>query len=122
MGQLFYGSETQPAVIPDHLLAHVKVVATTKLRRGECFTLSWAHPEDVPGGRTSIWMQPAIPLRFVFDSPEQDDIDPAYLQELAEAANKNSGIVIDWRESPDRLHADLTQAAEAPPRISAVAA
>lgn len=121
MGQLFYGAETQPAVIPDHVLAHVKVVATTKLRRGECFTLSWKHPDGVPGGRTAIWIQPAIPLKFVFDSAEPEQIDPSYLQELSQAASRNGGIVIEWQETPDCVPADLTPA-EAPRHISAVAA
>lgn len=101
MGHLFYGSETQPAEIPDRVLAHVKFVATTKLRRGESFTLSWRHPDDRPGGRTSIWMQPAIPLRFVFDSVEPEQLDRAYLNELAHAANTNGGMILDWRESID---------------------
>lgn len=98
MGKLYYGSESTPAVIPDRLLAHIKVVATTKLRRGESFTLSWRHTGDEPGGKTSLWMQPAIPLRFVFDSAEPDEIDPKYLKELAESAYSNAGLVIDERD------------------------
>ena len=49
MGYLFYGNTAEPIEIPDRLLAHLKVVVATKLRRSESFTLSWRHTEDIPG-------------------------------------------------------------------------
>ena len=58
MGKLFYGTNSAPIEIPDRLLAHVKVVMATKLRRGEAFTLGWTGPQ----GRESIWVQQSIPL------------------------------------------------------------
>ncbi|QEW02118.1 hypothetical protein [Microbacterium lushaniae] len=95
MGRLFYGNATQPIEMPDRLLAHIKVVTATKLRRGESFTLSWRHPEDVPGGRSTIWLQPSIPLRFVFSTPEPELLDPAFLKDLANAANSSGGLSVD---------------------------
>lgn len=95
MGYLYYGNSDQPIEIPDRLLAHVKVVTATKLRRGESFTLSWRHPEGAPGGRSTVWMQPSIPLRFVFSSPEPEVLDPAYLKELANSAHSTGGLMID---------------------------
>jgi hypothetical protein len=94
MGQLFYGSADQPIDIPDRLLAHLKVVVATKLRRSESFTLSWSHRDDEPKGRSTIWLHSAIPLRFVFASAEPEELDPALLQELARAANSSGGLVI----------------------------
>ena len=41
MAQLYYGNSADPIEMPDRLLAHVKVVLATKLRRSESFTLSW---------------------------------------------------------------------------------
>jgi hypothetical protein len=95
MGYLFYGNADQPIEIPDRLLAHIKVVTATKLRRGESFTLSWRHSEDIPGGRSTIWLQPAIPLRFVFTSAEPELLNPSYLKELANAANSSGGLTVD---------------------------
>lgn len=95
MGYLFYGNADQPIEIPDRLLAHIKVVTATKLRRGESFTLSWRHPEDVPGGRSTIWLQPAIPLRFTFSSVEPEMLNPAFLKDLANAANSSGGLTVD---------------------------
>ena len=103
VGFLYYGSEAQPAEMPDRILAHLKLIATTKLRRGESFTLTWRHAAGMPEGRTSIWMQPSIPLRFVFATAEPEQLDPDYLQELATSANSANGLTIDWdSETSDR--------------------
>lgn len=95
MGHLFYGSSERPIRIPDRTLAHVKVVIATKLRRGESFTMSWRHPDNEDGGRSTIWIQPSIPLRFVFGSVEPETLDPALLQSYATSANSSSGLTID---------------------------
>ena len=71
MATLFYGASDVPIHIEDRALAHLKIVIATKLRRQESFTLSWRHPEGEPGGRSTIWIHPSIPLRFTFDEPEQ---------------------------------------------------
>jgi hypothetical protein len=95
MGKLFYSNATEPIDIDDRLLAHVKVVVATKLRRGESFTLSWKHLPGEAGGRSTIWLQPAIPLRFVFSSAENETLDPAFLRDMANAANSSGGLTID---------------------------
>lgn len=92
MAHLFYGAECAPIDIPDHLLAHVKIVIATKLRRNESFMMSWRHPDG--SGRSAVWIQPAIPLRFVFEMSEQPELDRVLLARLAEAANSNAGLVL----------------------------
>lgn len=94
MGLLYYGNASDEIEIPDRLLAHVKVVMTTKLRRGESFTVSWVHAAGTAGGRSTIWLDPSIPLRFVFDSAEAEELDSALLTELAREANATSGLMI----------------------------
>jgi hypothetical protein len=101
MGLLYYGAERTPSEIPDRILAHMKVVTATKLRRNESFTVSWRHDDNGRPGRTTLWMQPSIPLRFVFDSPEPEMLDPAYLQELATAAASSQGLMLDWTGHSD---------------------
>lgn len=81
-----------PIHIEDRALAHLKVVIATKMRRGESFTLSWQHPEDEPRGRSTIWLHPAIPLRFVFDEPEPPVLNRQFIEELANSANTSGGI------------------------------
>ncbi|MFV9424515.1 hypothetical protein [Microbacterium sp. S1037] len=95
MAKLFYGTTPEPILVDDRMLAHVKVVAATKLRRGESFTLSWTHRADEPGGRSTIWLQPAIPLRFVFDSEQPESLDQELLKRLANDANSSRGLSLD---------------------------
>ena len=107
MGQLFYGN-AEPIIIPDRQLAYFKVIATTKLRRSESFTVSWHHVDDTPGARTTIWLQPAIPLRFVFDQAAPEELSSAHLRELAERANSAAGLTLDLAEDLDADLHELT--------------
>lgn len=94
MGTLFYGDSGTPIGIDDRALAHVKVAITTKLRRGESFTLSWIHPEDQTRGRSTIWVHPSIALRFVFDSPDPAELSRDCVEELMRSANSTGGITL----------------------------
>ncbi|MFF7681523.1 hypothetical protein ACFZA2_02095 [Microbacterium sp. NPDC007973] len=115
MGHLFYGTSTEPIRIPDRLLSHLKVVTTTKLRRSESFTLSWTHVDGTPG-RSTLWLQPAIPLRFVFDSAEPETLDATTLKSMAEMANSSAGLVVDLRvEIPEAHPTRVTPARVATP-------
>ncbi|HEY9306833.1 MAG TPA: hypothetical protein VIP82_03420 [Microbacterium sp.] len=93
MAELIYGAEGDPVHMPEHLLAHVKLVVATKLRRNESFMLTWRHPDG--SGRSSVWLEPSIPLRFVFETIEEPAIDHALLANLAAAASSNGGLVLD---------------------------
>ena len=103
MGYLYYGSESQPIEFSDRVLAHIRVLATSKLRRGESFTMTWHHPSGAGEGRTSIWLQPAIPLKFVFDSADAQQLDPEYLQKLAREASTGTGVLIETDDGAPRL-------------------
>lgn len=92
MGTLYYGGEATPVEIDDRTLAHLKIVIATKLRRGESFTLSWRHPDEHPRGRSTIWLHPSIPLRFVFDDPDPTELNRHWLEELANSAHSSGGI------------------------------
>ncbi len=94
MGTIYYGGSATPIHIEDRALAHLKVVIATKLRRDESFTVSWRHPDDQPRGRTTIWLHPSIPLRFVFDEPEPVNLSRQWIEELANSANSSGGILL----------------------------
>lgn len=94
MGTIYYGGSSTPIHIEDRALAHLKVVIATKLRRGESFTLSWRHPEDQERGRSTLWLHPSIPLRFVFDDPEPAMLSREWIEELANSANSSGGIML----------------------------
>lgn len=94
VGTMFYGGSAAPIHIEDRALAHLKVVIATKLRRSESFTLSWRHPADQPTGRSTIWLHPSIPLRFVFDHPEPPELNRQWIEDLARSANTSGGIML----------------------------
>lgn len=94
MGTIYYGGSATPIHIEDRALAHLKVVIATKLRRSESFTVTWRHPDDQPRGRTTIWLHPSIPLRFVFDDPEPTNLSREWIEELASSANSSGGITL----------------------------
>jgi hypothetical protein len=94
VGTIYYGGGAMPIHIEDRALAHLKVVIATKLRRDESFTVSWRHPDDQPRGRSTIWLHPSIPLRFVFDDPEPADLSREWIEELATSASSTGGILL----------------------------
>ncbi len=94
MGTLYYGESGTPIGIDDRALAHLKVAITTKLRRGESFTLSWQHPDDQPRGRSTLWLHPSIALRFVFDDPETPELSRDWVEDLMRSANSTGGIML----------------------------
>lgn len=94
MGMLFYGASAEPISVEDRALAHLKVVIATKLRRNESFTLSWKHPEGGRPGRSTIWVHPSIPLRFVFDEPETPALSAEWITAMANSANSSGGITL----------------------------
>lgn len=114
MGMLYYHNAENPIQIDDLALAHLKVVIATKLRRNESFTLSWRHPEGDPVGRSTIWLHPSIPLRFVFDDPVAPDLRPEWIAAMASSANSSGGITLltaDMIPSDDANDNDTDDAA-----------
>ncbi|MFS0893653.1 hypothetical protein [Microbacterium sp. 179-I 3D3 NHS] len=94
MGSLYYGDADDPINIDDRALAHLKVVIATKLRRNESFTLSWRHPDGEAPGRSTLWLHPSIPLRFVFQEDETPELSRAWIETLAHSANSSGGITL----------------------------
>lgn len=94
MGSLYYGDNAEPIQIEDRALAHLKVVVSTKLRRNESFTLSWKHPDPERPGRSTIWLHPSIPLRFVFEATETPELSRPWIEALAHSANSSGGVTL----------------------------
>ncbi|WP_353828498.1 DUF7882 family protein [Agromyces litoreus] len=109
MGTLYYGNDATPIGIEDRALAHLQVAIVTKLRRGESFTVSWSHAEEDPPGRTTLWLHPNIPLRFMFDEPDPPELSRTYLEDLMRSANSTGGIQL----IPEQLDAEGEGAPEA---------
>ncbi|MGB4779811.1 hypothetical protein [Microbacterium sp.] len=112
MGTIYYGGSATPIHIEDRALAHLKVVIATKLRRSESFTVSWRHPDGEPRGRSTIWLHPSIPIRFVFDDPEPAELSREWIEDLAQSASSSGGITLvaeHIEPSPDTPDDDAPQ-------------
>lgn len=99
MGQLLYGYAAPPITIDDRILQYIQTLTATKLRRHESFTLTVALPDGK--GHQTLWMQPAVPMRFTFDRRESEELNLALLRTLLQAASSSSGITVDpcaWNE------------------------
>lgn len=93
MGFLIYGG-TQEYEFDDRTLAHLKVAISMKLRRQECFLMSWANSVDKGSGRVSIWLTPNIPLVFRFSGSRVPQLSKQWLDSLIEQAGTPRGLIV----------------------------
>ena len=93
MGTLTY-SAMLTAEFDDRLLAHLQIVMTAKLRRGESFTLSYKEPTATGDGRTIIWLHSSLPLAYTFSSGEAARINRLWIEALMVSANSPGGLQI----------------------------
>jgi hypothetical protein len=100
MGRLRYDGTSDPIHIEDETLAHLKIVISTKLRRQESFMMTWTPILDGPDKRATVWIHPAIPLQFGFDSSEIPVVDPARIQALMQTLNASGELLLDHLMPP----------------------
>lgn len=101
MGKLEYNSSRPPIEVEDALLAHLKIVIATKLRRQESFMMTWPSGLKRPG-RLSTWMHPSIPIVIEFDDEHPTKIDPVRVSAMMERLNARGELVLDEFTSNDR--------------------
>lgn len=104
MGRLLYGNLQTSIRFDDRLLAHLQIVIGAKLRRREGFFISWMDAPGVGGGRSSVWLDSSIPLRFTFTNNARHSINRVWIDELAASANTAQGLRVtpepDAEEAP----------------------
>jgi len=92
VGKLVYGNGDLQIDIDDRTLAHLQIVIVAKLRRNEAFLLNWTNSPAVGDGRSSIWLQQAIPLYFTFAATESHQINRQWLELLTVSASSPGGL------------------------------
>ncbi len=95
MGTLYYGAARTPIVIDDRLLAHLKVVATSKLRRNESFLISWDEPPENGSGRGSVFIHANCDLVYRFDGARPAELDQQLLETMSAESMSSRGLVIE---------------------------
>ncbi|MHB1235158.1 MAG: DUF7882 family protein [Microbacteriaceae bacterium] len=92
MGKFIYGTESMSVELDDRVLAHLKIVIASKLRRGESFLFTWEYSTDSGSGHSSVWLHPAIPLQFEFYGKREPRINRQWLEELIALSNSPTGL------------------------------
>jgi hypothetical protein len=82
----------------DRILTHLQVVIVQKLRRGESFLFSWRNASEVGDGRSSAWLNPAIPLYFRFTGGHAPSLNPEWIAQLTRSANSSQGLIATSEE------------------------
>ena len=102
MGKFIYGTPSISVDFDDRVLAHLKVVILSKVRRGESFTFSWEYTVNAGSGHSSIWIHPAIPLQFDFDGGREPRLNRTWVEELVRLSNSPAGlrVIPEPPESP----------------------
>ncbi|MCK2035313.1 hypothetical protein KZC51_04110 [Microbacterium sp. SSW1-49] len=87
MGYLNYAGAPTSFTIDDEMLAHVRAVVVTKLRRSESFALTIP---TIGAASETLWIHASIPLRFslVDDVP----LGRPLLVAMMEAASSSGGL------------------------------
>lgn len=97
MGTLHYGASRLAIRIDDRTLAHLRVVATSKLRRNEPFLISWENDLAAGSGRESLWVHPGSDLVYQFDDDEPVQLDNGLLDSMMMSSFVSRGIEISAR-------------------------
>lgn len=99
MGRFIYENQIR-ADFEDRTLAHLQTVITTKLRRGEAFTLTWKDDISIGDGRTTVWLHPGCGLVFKYYGSRTPSLNRAWLEALTYTANSPTGLYV-VPEPPD---------------------
>jgi hypothetical protein len=103
MGTLYYGAPRLALKVGDHVLAHLKIVTTAKLRRGEGFLLSWNQSVENGSGRGSVWLHSQGDLVYMFDGNRAPKLEPELLDKMAMDTAGSTGLHIEATMDRSRL-------------------
>ncbi|WP_168914758.1 DUF7882 family protein [Microcella flavibacter] len=93
MGKLIYDGDVS-VTFDDRLLAHLAIVIGAKLRRNEPFYFTWKDDVRSGDGRTTVWLHPAVALRFKYAGSVNVQLNRAWIEALTRSANSTGGLVI----------------------------
>jgi hypothetical protein len=92
MGSLQYDGDR--IEFDDRLLAHLQIVMVQRLRSGDSFIMSWMNALSIGDGRSSIWVDRTIPLRFNFAGSRPPAINREWLAALERTVSSSTGLIV----------------------------
>ncbi|QHC72639.1 ATP-dependent DNA ligase [Rathayibacter sp. VKM Ac-2805] len=93
MGRLSYDSSFD-ADFDDRTLAHLQIVIGSKLTKDESFYFSWRESVSAGSGRTSLWLHPAIALRFKYHGGRPPVISAEWVRLLLGNSYAPPGLLV----------------------------
>jgi len=93
MGKFSYQTGTR-VDFEDRVLAHLQVVISNKLRRGESFVFTWRDDASIGDGRTSVWLNPSVAMSFKYYGSRAPSLNRAWIEALAVTANSPNGLYV----------------------------
>jgi hypothetical protein len=78
----------------DRVLAHLQVVISNKLRRGESFLFTWRDDSSLGDGRTSVWLNPNLAMAFKYYGSRPPALNRTWVEALAVTANSPVGLYV----------------------------
>jgi hypothetical protein len=94
IGYLLFGSPPESVKLDDRVLAHLKIVMLTKLRRHEGFPFSFDFDPSAGSGRSTVWLNPGVLIQFRFEGSRAPSINKAWLELMMLTANETDGLRI----------------------------
>jgi hypothetical protein len=110
MGSLLYGNNGTAVEFDDRALMHLQIVITGKLRRRESFLFSWTDSAALGSGRSSVWLDPSIPLLYRYRGNRVPSINRAWIDAMTASANSGSGLLFTIEPPLPTAAADLAAA------------
>ena len=89
VGRIIYSDNKSSVDVEDRLLAHLQVAVTTKLRRGESFTITFPH---TAAGHLCWWIAPGVPVMFHMFGTHRPRLSRALLERLMTEASGPDGL------------------------------
>ena len=86
----------------DRLLAHLQLVIGQKLKKQECFFLSWQKPHDQGDGRMSVWLSPYTTVAFHFSGSREPEMSKAWVLALNALAYSPRGLIAISEDEAER--------------------
>jgi hypothetical protein len=90
MGVFYYHDRTFE--FEDRLLTHVQTVVGLKLRRSECFYLSWLPGRSTGAGRHAVWITNGVAMRFEFSGSRTPALNRDWVERMVVSANSGHGL------------------------------
>jgi hypothetical protein len=94
MGTLTYSDIRNTIEFDDRTLFHLQLILGAKLRHRESFFLSWTEDRAHGSGRSSLWIEASIALRFTYSDNHGCDINREWIEKLSRSSATTQGLYL----------------------------